>query len=109
MARLLISVPDPVSSPVLLIGSYVRVRMAGVMLDSVAALDRNLLRDGDYVWLMDDQDQLQMRAVKVILRSRDEVFVSSGLKAGERVVMTNLSAPVSGMPLRTQRPKGIVK
>ncbi|MFQ5598500.1 MAG: efflux RND transporter periplasmic adaptor subunit [Nitrospiria bacterium] len=108
MARLFVSVPDPLGQkpetgtvPLLLIGAFVRVEIAGQDLKHVAAIDRRLLRDGDAVWVMNAKNQLEIRPVRVAFRGRDQVYVSGGLRDRERLVVTDLAAPVEGMPLRT--------
>ncbi len=102
MARLFVSVPDPLadSLPPLLIGAFVRVDITGQDLNQVAAIDRKLLRDGDAVWIMNAKDQLEIRPVGIAFRGRDHVYVRTGLQPGERLVLTDLAAPVAGMPLR---------
>ncbi len=110
MARLLVEVSDPLglksgkkSLPHLLIGSFVRVAIAGRSLNQVVAIDRALLRDGDTVWLMNTKNELEVRPIEIVYRNREQVFVSTGLHKGERLVITDLSAPAAGMPLRIQR------
>jgi hypothetical protein len=44
---------------------------------------------------------LQIRTVTIAFRGPHSVLVSEGLAAGERLVVTDLSAPVEGMALRT--------
>ena len=106
MARLLVAIADPlpqngaeVVGRALLLGSFVRVVIAGRVIDGVV-VDRSHLRDGDNVWLMDDSGALEIRPVQVSYRGREEVVVSAGLQGGERVVASDLAAPVAGMPLR---------
>ena len=107
MARLFISVPDPLglknnrSGIPLLLNSYVRVEIEGGKIEKVAAIDRNFLRDGDKVWIMDKENKLEIRSVEISFRSREQVLVTEGLREGERLITTHLSAPVQGMPLRT--------
>ncbi|MGD8454086.1 MAG: efflux RND transporter periplasmic adaptor subunit [Phycisphaerae bacterium] len=106
MARLLISVPDPLGlhaedgAAPLLIGSYVHLEVTGRDLPDVVTIDREELRDGDTVWLMDADDQLEIRPVQIAFRGRDHVLLDGGLTGGERLVVTDLPAPVAGMPLR---------
>ncbi len=112
MARLLIAVDDPLSlkeenegKPVLLIGSYVRTEIEGVTLNSVAVVDRGLLRENDRVWVKTPADKLDIRPVEVAFRGRDEVLITGGLQAGEQIVTTDLAAAVKGMPLRIEAPR----
>ena len=70
MARLLAEVADPLAlqpetagQPKLLLGSYVRVEIEGELLPKAVAIERDLIRDGDQLWIMDDQDRLDIRTV----------------------------------------------
>ena len=45
-------------------------------------------------------DTLEIRKVDIVFRGHDQVLVADGVKAGERLVVTDLAAPVAGMPLR---------
>lgn len=108
MARLLVEVGDPEAlspankgKPPLLLGDYVRVEIEGIELKAVAALDRQWIRDGRFVWLMDAGKKLEVRPVEVVFRGRDRLLVRDGLRAGEQVVVTDLASPVAGMLLRT--------
>ncbi len=110
MARLLVSVKDPLhfkrpdSLPPLLIGSYVRVEIIGRQMDNVISLSRAFLREGGRVWIMDENDQLEIRQVKIAYSNRETVFITEGLQSGERVVTTMISTPVDGLPLRLEQP-----
>ncbi|MEJ2031806.1 MAG: efflux RND transporter periplasmic adaptor subunit [Deltaproteobacteria bacterium] len=108
MARLFVAVADPLgltpghsNQPKLFIGSYVRVSIQGRELGSMIEVERALIRDGDHVWVMDDEDKLSIRKVKIAFRDRDRVLVADGIEPGERLVVTDLAAPVEGMALRT--------
>lgn len=108
MAQLVVAVEDPFELGLppeqrtlpLLLGSYVRVEIEGQQLEDVIEIPRPSLRPGDTVWLVDDQDELEIREVKVRWRSRDSVFVGEGLREGERVITTRLAVPLANMPLR---------
>jgi len=109
MARLLVTVPDPLAlkpenagKPRLLLGSYVRVEIQGEELEDVVPLPRDYVRDGDRVWVFGADGTLEIRQVKARFSGRDRVFISDGLADGEQVVVTDIAAPVPGMALRTQ-------
>jgi len=106
MARVLISVQDPLNSTAsgegglpLLIGSYVSVVIEGRPVKDVIALPRAALRDGDSIWVMNDQSKLEIRTVDIVWRSRDMVLVRDGVEPGQRLVVSDLPAPVEGMGL----------
>ena len=109
LARLLVSVPDPLGrlsetegfAP-LILGDFVRVEIEGIGLESAAALNRSVFHDGDQVWIMTTDNRLEVRPVTVAFRGGDTLFVTNGIKAGEKLVVTDLPSAVEGMTLRTQ-------
>lgn len=108
MARLLIRVQDPLAlepesagEPLLLIGTYVRVEIDGRGFDDVVTVNRDLVRNGDQVWIMDANGLLEFRPLEIVFRGPESVIVTGGLAPGERIVATEIAAPVEGMPLRT--------
>ena len=108
MAKLLIAVDDPIAlkaendgKPRLLIGSYVRVEIEGARL-SGPLIARDLLRDNDTIWIMNEGNALEIRPIDVIFRGPESVVVGDGVKVGERIVATDLTSPVDGMALRTR-------
>jgi len=107
MARLLLAVDDPLAlepdnrgKPRLIIGQYLQAQIKGRLLRDAVALDRGLLRQGDRVWVMNEDNRLEIRPVEIAHRGRDEVVITGGLAAGERVVATDLGAAAQGMALR---------
>ncbi|MEN8763645.1 MAG: efflux RND transporter periplasmic adaptor subunit [Thiogranum sp.] len=107
MARLIVEVDDPFTlkpensdKPVMLMGSYVGVEIEGRPLEQVATIAREYVRDGDRLWIMGADAALEIRQVDIVFRGHDEVFVADGVRAGENLVVTDLAAPVAGMPLR---------
>ncbi|HEX3033967.1 MAG TPA: efflux RND transporter periplasmic adaptor subunit [Thermodesulfobacteriota bacterium] len=108
MARLLIKVEDPLAllpenkdKPALILDNFVRVEIEGIELESVVAVDREFVHNGNQVWIMNDQNKLEIRTVDVVFSGQDKFYVKNGLKNGERLVTTLLSSPVEGMELRT--------
>jgi len=106
MARVLISVRDPLGrcppergGVPLLIGAYVNVVIKGREIEEVVALPRAALRDGEKVWIMSSGSRLKIRDVEIAWANRDLVAVRSGIQPGERLVVSDLGAPVSDMRL----------
>lgn len=107
MVELLVEVADPLAltkhsegQPKLLLGSYVQVKIEGAALPRAAMIERDLVRDGDQVWIMDDQGNLDIRPVEIAFRARDHLLVTGGVNPGEMLVTSNLPSPVQGMALR---------
>lgn len=104
MARLRVEVARPLdvegAEPAALLGSYARVELPLVPLEGAAAIPRTALREGDVVWLVNAEQQLEIRPVDVGLRRDGDVLVTSGLRDGELVISSPISVPVPGMRVR---------
>jgi RND family efflux transporter MFP subunit len=107
MARLLVAIQDPLNLqeknkqlPRVLIGSYLRAEIQGQELNRLAKVDRRWIHDKDTVWLMNTDNALEIRPVTIAYRGQHDVFISEGLETGDRLVVTDISAPTQGMPLR---------
>jgi len=115
-ARLLVEVEDPFGieshAPPLLAESYVGVEIEGRELRDIVAVPRTALREGGRVWVMNADDRLDLRPVKVAWSAEDTVLVhvfgedGAGLRDGERIVMSTIPAPVPGMLLRVEGEDG---
>ncbi|MDM8553295.1 hypothetical protein QUF75_01000 [Desulfococcaceae bacterium HSG7] len=108
MALLLVQVEDPLSLkpdsaelPRMLFGSYVRVENEGREIALAAAIKREYIRNSSSVWVMDAKGCLAVRSVEIAFRGTDQFLVTGGINPEEQLVITDLAAPVSGMPLRT--------
>jgi len=110
LVKALVGVDDPKALrtegdvPELLLGSWVKIAIEGREIDAVP-LPRELVHDGNHVWVMDDNGRLDIREVTVAASLRDEVLISAGLKDGERIVSSDLPWPVQGMQLSVASPK----
>lgn len=108
MARILVSVRDPLALqsktrdpvPQMLIGEYVRVEIKGQRLTDVYRIPRSALRDNSTIWILSDDDTLKIMPVETVWRDADHVLMKNGLVPGQRLIVTDLSAPVDGLPLR---------
>ena len=117
MARVLVAIDDPLGLGLstapsaetdperlpLLVGAYVEVEIEGDDLADVIEVPRDALRNGDTVYAY-DEGTLAIRPVDVIWRRRDSVLVGSGLRAGERVIVSPVPGAVPGMKLRLDTP-----
>jgi RND family efflux transporter MFP subunit len=108
MARLVVKIDDPYllrhrrqpGQPDLAIGSFVELRFRGRTLKEVVVIPRQALRDDNRVWLMDEEQLLQIRPVVPLRLESDKVVLESGLNPGDRLILTNLSGGAAGMKLR---------
>lgn len=109
MARVLVAVDDPLcldpaneGKPKLLVNQYLTAEIEGATLDDIVALDWSLLRNGDWVWIMNADNELDIRAIDIAYRGLQEVLVRDGIAEGERIVSTDIAAASQGMGLRLE-------
>lgn len=93
----------------LAVGLFVEAEIQGREIPEAVRLPSKALHDGDQVWLVDAEDRLRIRPVKVAWRGHDQVLVTSGLAAGERVCTSDLAGVVAGMHVRTQHPAALAQ
>jgi multidrug efflux pump subunit AcrA (membrane-fusion protein) len=89
----------PASELPMLLGAFVHVEIAAGEARGLVEVPWTALRDGDTVWVVED-GRLRIRAVDVAWRLRDAVLVSRGLREGEPVIVSPLSAPPEGLAVR---------
>jgi RND family efflux transporter MFP subunit len=109
MARILVAVKDPLglkdsreTTRPLLIGEYVRVEVEGSQLTQVFRIPRVALREDDTVWLVGENSTLDIRPATTIWRDTQTVFLDQGLNPGDRVIVSDLAAPVEGMKIQVE-------
>lgn len=109
MARVVVVIPDPLGlerpegprDVPLLLGSFVDVSIEAEPLpESVVEVPRAALREDRQVWVATEDGRLEIREVDVVWRREETVLLASGVRAGERVIVSPIPAPVDGMPVR---------
>ena len=96
--------------PPLLVGMFVQAKIKGREAQGVFAVPRAAFVTRDELWVVEDRvdkagevsQRLTRRRVDVLRTERDRVLVRAGLRAGERVCLTSLQAPVEGMRVRAK-------
>ena len=86
LVRAEVANPDDVLRP----GQFVRVLMQGAIRPNAILLPKIAVqqgKNGSFVWVLDDQDKAQFRAVKPGPWQGENWFIDEGLKAGDRVVV----------------------
>ncbi len=84
----------------LLLDSFVQAEIEGMELTRVVAINRDNLREDNSIWLLKEDNTLEIRKVPIVAKTNDQVFVQSGLADGERLIVSDLSSPVPGSPLQ---------
>jgi len=84
------------------IGTFVNAAIQGLPADNVVVLPRYVLQSNNTVFIINENDELEILPVAVLRAEPKKVYISSGIKAGARVITTTLDAPVPGTRLTTR-------
>ena len=84
----------------LAVGLFVSAQAEGVQARQALVLPREALRNADKVYVIDQDDRLDIRTVEVLSTSENRVVVASGIAEGERVVISTIANAVDGMQVQ---------
>lgn len=78
-------------------GMFVTVRLEGSNRESLVAAPRSALKRNEFVYVVTDENTIEVRNVRPAQTTADEVLFRDGVADGERVVVSHLSSPREGM------------
>jgi len=78
-------------------GLYVQANIVGATTKMATVVPRDALRSGNKVYVIDQDDAMDIRIVEVGYSDRDRVEILSGVGAGERVVVSTVRAAQQGL------------
>ncbi|MCQ3830465.1 efflux RND transporter periplasmic adaptor subunit [Microbulbifer elongatus] len=81
----------------LAVGLFVTARAESAAQRNAIVVPREALRSADKVYVVDDEDRLDIRTVEVLSTADNRVVLASGVTDGERVVTSTIANPVHGM------------
>lgn len=81
------------------VGLFVEAEISGREIPAATVISAEALRAGDMVYLIDDDGLLEMRRVEVAHKNAQQAVITGNLKPGERVIISAIRNPVSGMAL----------
>lgn len=106
MVHVVARIPEPYSSaagkPPLSVGLFVDAEILGTSFDNIVVLPRSALRANNRVFVVDSDNKLEFRNVEILRETDDEVYISRGLAAGDRVCVSPMDTPVEGMTVKTE-------
>lgn len=88
------------------IGQFVSAEVEGRVFESVFQLPRDVLRQGNSVLVVDENNKLQTRTVQVVESNRDFVVISGGLEDGDIICKSQLGVDVDGLLVKFDRQEG---
>jgi len=106
MATVIAAVADPYArqkstNPTALeTGMFVDIRLKGKSLGHIISIPRKALRNNQQVWVVNEENRLQIKTVEISRREKEQLLISRGLEPGEQIITTSLSAAANGMLLR---------
>jgi RND family efflux transporter MFP subunit len=98
-----VRVPDPFVTddagrrPPLLLGTYASVDIQGAAREAYVVLPRMALRDGDFVYVVEQDTLLVMRPAEVLQAIGAEVFVSADIAPGDQIVVSPMNIVTDSM------------
>lgn len=97
----LIGGSDDAVSP-LLVGTFVTAQFNGKTLNGVVRVPRGTLLQGSRVAVVNEDQTLSFRKVKVLFSDENYYFVNGGLESGVELIISAVGTAVDGMPLQVR-------
>ena len=85
------------TKPILPIGLFVEAEVSGKRLIDVFMIPNTAFTPNGELLVVNQDNTLEIRKVKIITKMKDHIIVKKGMKAGERVVVSKLSIATNGM------------
>lgn len=105
MIPIVVEVDKPFDSsegkPPLLPGVFADVYIEGRMLKKALAIPRDAIREGDKVWLVND-NMLHIRTLNIVRTDKNFAYTSTGIDDGAQIITSSLDVAIEGMQIRTQ-------
>lgn len=95
---------NPTSAPPLVNGMFVRALIEGQENPSWVIPERAL--HGDKIYLLNEQNQLEIITVEVLFRRDNQVVIDGELEQGQKLILNDLLPAIQGMQLK-EAPKGV--
>ncbi len=101
MINVVVRVEKPYDDkPPLASGLFVLAEIEGRTIENVVIIPRSALRQGNMVWLVNDENRLLFKKVKVVRINNDKVITRDSLATGDRIVISPLKVVTDGMLVR---------
>ncbi len=93
--------------PPLKVGSFVQAEIAGKTLEDVYVIPRVLLRENEYVLLVDSENYLARKSVQIAWETDEVIVVESGLEPGDKLCLTEVPYALEGWPVSVKDEAGM--
>ena len=86
-----------IDKPNLPIGLFVEAKIDGITLKNIFEIPINSISEDNEVYIIDKDNQLELRELTILKKYSEFVIIKNGLKAGERLVTSKLSTASDGI------------
>lgn len=83
----------------LFVGAFVNVKIPGRKLKNIVQIPARALRDQDTIWIAMN-NELKIRNVKIAYIDLDNVYLSGGVKPGEKIIISPVKGAANGLKIR---------
>lgn len=81
-------------------GTFVRAEIAGKQGEGLIALPRQSLYFGNTVLILENESEIRLQEVSLARTEANTIYIDSGLKPGDEVIVTPVHNPVNGMKVQ---------
>ncbi|WP_236250545.1 efflux RND transporter periplasmic adaptor subunit [Microbulbifer sp. ALW1] len=93
-------------------GMFVEAQIAGKTYDDITLLPRQALHEGNHILVLNDENQLAFKQVKLLQAVGEQVWLRGDIDSGEKVVISSLGYSREGMVLTpnplNDKPSGLM-
>ncbi len=105
MISVVVEVPEPFKvaegKAPLLPGIFAEVSIQGKTLHSAIAIPRDAIRQGNKVWVVND-NHLNIKTLQIVRSDKDYAYIASGIDDQVNVIISSLDVAIDGMEVRTE-------
>lgn len=85
--------------PPLKVGTFVLAEITGKTIAEVFVLPRKLLKENQYVLIVDNENRLRRTDVEILWHDDEHIVVGEGITAGDLLNLTDLPLVLEGLPV----------
>ncbi len=105
--KLLLAIDAPQNEksnqPQVFINDFLNIQLKGKAIQSAWTIKHSWLQADNTIWVVDKNSTLQKRAVEVLFKGRDVMYVDTDIKQGDRALAEKPGIASSGLAVRTRR------
>jgi hypothetical protein len=88
------------NNPPLPLGSFIEAEIIGREMQNVFKVPRPALGEENKLLTASEAETLRIKTVSVLWKEQDWVYIDTGMDGKTKIIVSNVPAPVEGMPLQ---------